>query len=46
MAAGVVVELPVRDGADRRVTMLFNGKVATTVVFDLDMGPRPTEISG
>jgi hypothetical protein len=42
----IVVQLALLDGADRNVTMLFNGRGASNVVFDLDIGPRPSEIAG
>jgi VCBS repeat-containing protein len=46
MENGTVAELELVDGADRRVTILLNGKAAVAVVLDLDLGPRPTEIPG
>lgn len=46
MAEGTVAELSLLDGAGRSVTVYLNGKVAETVVVDLDRGPRPGEISG
>ena len=41
-----VVELALLDGADRQVTVYLNGTVALSVVVDLDLGPKPTEVSG
>jgi hypothetical protein len=46
MENGAVAELSLMDGADRKVTVYLNGKVALSVVVDLDTGPKPTEISG
>lgn len=46
MENGTVAELALVDGADRRVTVYLNGKVTLSVVVDLDLGPRPTEIPG
>lgn len=46
MENGTVAELPLLDGANRQVTVYLNGKLAAAVVVDLDLGPRPTEISG
>jgi hypothetical protein len=46
MENGTVAELSLLDGADRQVTVYLNGKVALSVVVDLDLGPKPTEISG
>ncbi|WP_117212327.1 hypothetical protein [Allorhizocola rhizosphaerae] len=46
MENGTVAELALLDGADRQVTVYLNGKVALSVVVDLDLGPKPTEISG
>lgn len=46
MENGTVAELPLLDGANRQVTVYLNGKLAAAVVIDLDLGPRPTEISG
>jgi hypothetical protein len=46
MENGTVAELPLLDGADRQVTVYLNGKTALSVVVDLDLGPKPTEISG
>jgi hypothetical protein len=46
MENGTVAELSLVDGANRRVTVYLNGKVALSVVLDLDLGPKPTEISG
>jgi hypothetical protein len=46
MEEGTVVELALVDGANRRVTVYLNGKLALSVVVDLDLGPRPTEIPG
>lgn len=42
---GTVAELPLLDGAGRAVTVYLNGKVAETVVVDLDRGARPSEIA-
>lgn len=42
---GSVVELPLLDGAGRPVTVYLNGKAAVTVVVDLNLDPRPSEIS-
>jgi hypothetical protein len=44
MESGAVVELELLDTAGRVVTVYLNGKVAETVVIDLDRGPRPSEI--
>jgi hypothetical protein len=46
MENGEVAELELLDSAGRRVTVYLNGKVAPSVVVDLDLGPRPTEIPG
>jgi hypothetical protein len=46
MENGTVAELSLIDSADRQVTVYLNGQVALTVVVDLDLGPKPTEISG
>jgi hypothetical protein len=47
MVKGTVAELSLLDGANRRVTVYLNGKLAPSVVVDLDIeGPKPTEISG
>lgn len=46
MENGTVAELALTDGANRRVTVYLNGKVALSVIVDLDLGPKPTEISG
>ncbi|GHJ48941.1 hypothetical protein Cs7R123_62830 [Catellatospora sp. TT07R-123] len=43
---GTVAELQLVDGANRRVTVYLNGRAAASVVLDLDLGPRPTEIPG
>jgi hypothetical protein len=45
MENGTVAELPLIDGANRRVTMYLNGRAASSVTVDLDLGPKPTEIS-
>jgi hypothetical protein len=44
MQNGAVASLPLLDGKGRPVTVYLNGKVATTVVVDLDGDPRPSEI--
>ncbi len=41
-----VVELALTDSANRQVTVYLNGKVTPTVTVDLDLGAKPTEISG
>ena len=38
-------ELTLLDAAGRPVTVYLNGNTVQTAVVDLDMGPRPTEIS-
>jgi VCBS repeat-containing protein len=40
------VALAVLDGANRQVTFYLNGRTATAVVVDLDLGAKPSEISG
>jgi hypothetical protein len=45
MENGEVATLSLLDSADRPVTVYLNGKVAETVVVDLDGAPRPSEIS-
>jgi hypothetical protein len=44
MENGAVATLPLLDAAGRPVTVYLNGKVAATVVVDLDGDPRPSEI--
>jgi hypothetical protein len=39
------VELPLTDAAGRAVTVFLNGAVTSSVVLDLDQGPRPSEMS-
>lgn len=39
------IELELYDAAGRAVTVFLNGAVATSVVLDLDRGPRPSEMS-
>lgn len=46
MENGTVAELALTDGVNRQVTVYLNGKVALSVVVDLDLGAKPTEISG
>jgi len=46
MENGTVAELALLDGANRRVSVYLNGRVAVAVVVDLDLGPKPTEIPG
>jgi hypothetical protein len=46
MEEGKVVALPLLDGANRQVTVYLNGQVALSVVVDVDLGPKPTEIPG
>ncbi len=46
MENGTVVELSLLDSADRQVTVYLNGRATSSVVVDLDVGSKPTEISG
>jgi hypothetical protein len=46
MLQGKTVALPLIDGSNRQVTVYLNGAVALSVVVDLDLGPKPTEIPG
>ncbi|MGA5301130.1 hypothetical protein ACPCHT_14450 [Nucisporomicrobium flavum] len=39
------VELPLADASGRAVTVFLNGATASSVVLDLDQGPRPSEMS-
>ena len=43
---GTVADLELRDADNRRVRVLINGKAAPAVVIDLNVDPRPSEISG
>jgi hypothetical protein len=45
MENGTVVELPLIDSANRQVTVYLNGTVTPSLTVDLDLGPKPTEIS-
>jgi hypothetical protein len=46
MDNSTVAEIAVLDDADRQVTLYLNGRTVSDVVIDLDLGPRPSEISG
>jgi hypothetical protein len=46
MENGTVARLDLLDGADRQVMVFLNGKATASVVVDLDVGTKPTEISG
>jgi hypothetical protein len=45
MTNGATVELPLADAAGRAVIVFLNGAVTSSVVLDLDQGPRPSEMS-
>ncbi|WBB97258.1 hypothetical protein O7621_03200 [Solwaraspora sp. WMMD937] len=45
METGSVVKLELLDGASRPVTVYLNGRTAVTVVVDLGLDPRPSEMS-
>lgn len=45
MDSGTSVELKLYDADGRRVTVFLNGAATSTVVFDFDPGPRPSEMS-
>jgi hypothetical protein len=45
-AAGSALRVDVLDDEGRRVSLLLNGRVVRTVVVDLGVAGRPTEISG
>jgi hypothetical protein len=45
MANGSRVELSVYDPAGHAVTVFLNGAVASSVVVDLEEGPRPSQMS-
>lgn len=46
MENGKVAELALMDSANRQVTVYLNGNVALSVAVDLDLGSKPTEVSG
>lgn len=46
MKTGATVDLLLLDDSDRPVRVLFNGGTLDTVVFDLDLGPKPSETAG
>lgn len=45
METGSLVDLPLIDDRGRAVTVLFNGKLVSTAVLDLDEDPRPSEMA-
>jgi hypothetical protein len=45
MENGTVARLSLLDGADRQVMVFLNGNATASVVVDLDLGTKPTEIS-
>ncbi|HZN73137.1 MAG TPA: hypothetical protein VFC00_15825 [Micromonosporaceae bacterium] len=46
METGTTVDLLLLDDSDKPVRVLFNGRTLNTVIFDLDLGPKPSEIAG
>lgn len=45
MTEGTTVELPLADAAGNAVTVFLNGAATSSVVLDLNEGPRPSQMS-
>jgi hypothetical protein len=45
MTGGTPAELTLYDAAGEAVTVFLNGAVTSTVVLDLNSGPRPSQMS-
>ncbi|MBL7258047.1 hypothetical protein [Paractinoplanes lichenicola] len=45
MLNGITVELTLYDAHENAVTVFLNGAATSSVVLDLDSGPRPSQMS-